>query len=323
MPIIRNRYRHRIMNKNSKIYIAGHRGLIGSAILRKLKLMGYTRVLTQTHKCLDLMDRGKVERFFAKEQPEYVILAAAKVGGIQANAIYPAEFIFENLSIQNNVIDLSWKYKVKKLLFLGSSCAYPKNCSQPMREESLLTGALEPTNTPYAIAKLAGVQLCQSYHKQYGAKFISAIPANVYGVNDHFNENSHVLPTLIKRFHQATLKKSRKVILWGTGKPKREFFYVDDLAEACLYLLKKYDRPEAINVGIGKETSIALLANKIKQISGFNGELVYDKSRPDGNPRRLLDSRKISELGWEAKISLDEGLQLTWDWYLRSIAKPK
>jgi GDP-L-fucose synthase len=311
------------MNKNSKIYIAGHRGLIGSAILRKLKLMGYTRVLTQTHKSLDLMDKGKVERFFAKEQPEYVILAAAKVGGIQANASYPAQFIFENLSIQNNVIDLAWRYKVKKLLFLGSSCAYPKKCSQPMREESLLTGALEPTNEPYAIAKLAGIQLCQSYHKQYGAKFISAIPANVYGINDHFDENGHVLPTLIKNFHQACLKKTPKVVLWGTGKPKREFFYVDDLADACIFLLKKYDLPEAINVGVGRETSISLLAQKIKQISGFSGELIYDESRPDGNLRRLLDSSKVSALGWKAKTSLDEGLQLTWNWYLQRITKSK
>ena len=311
------------MNKNSKIYIAGHTGLIGSGILRKLKLMGYTRILTRTHKSLDLIDRGKVEHFFAKEQPEYVVLAAAKVGGIQANESYPAEFIFDNLSIQNNVIDLSWRYQVKKLLFLGSSCAYPKKCSQPMREESLLTGVLEPTNEPYAIAKLAGIQLCQAYHRQYGAKFISVIPANVYGINDHFDGRGHVLPTLIKKFHQACLKNSRKVVLLGTGKPKREFFYVDDLADACLFLLKKYDRPEVINVGVGREASIALLARKIKQISGFSGELVYDKSRPDGNSRRLLDSSKVSALGWQARTSLDEGLQLTWNWYLRMIAKSK
>tara|TARA_B100000315_G_scaffold43136_1_gene38072 strand:+ start:630 stop:1565 length:936 start_codon:yes stop_codon:yes gene_type:complete len=309
------------MNSNSKIYVAGHSGLIGSAILRKLKLRGYSKILTRTHRSLDLTDRRKVERFFAREHPEYVVLAAGKVGGIQANATYPAEFIFENLSIQNNVIDLAWKHRVKKLLFLASSCVYPKKCPQPMREESILTGALEPTNESYAIAKLAGVKLCQAYHRQYGAKFISAISSNVYGINDHFNEDGHVLPNLIKKFHQACLKKSRKVVIWGTGKPKRDFFYVDDLAEACIFLLEHYDLPEVINIGVGHETSIAQLALKIQRISGFRGELVFDKSRPDGNPRRLLDSCKISAAGWKAQTSLDEGLQLTWNWYLRMIAK--
>jgi len=309
------------MDTNSKIYVAGHAGLIGSAILRKLKLSGYSRILTRTHNSLDLTDRRKVERFFSREHPEYVVLAAARVGGIQANDTYPAEFIFENLSIQNNVIDSAWKYRVKKLLFLASSCVYPKQCSQPMREEFLLTGPLEPTNEPYAIAKLSGIKMCQAYHRQYGAKFISAIPANVYGINDHFNEDGHVLPNLIKKFHQACLKKSRKVVIWGTGKPKRDFFYVDDLAEACIFLLDHYDRPEVINIGVGHETSIAQLALKIQRISGFRGELVFDKSRPDGNPRRLLDSCKISAAGWKAQTSLDEGLQLTWNWYLRMIAK--
>jgi GDP-L-fucose synthase len=311
------------MNKSSKIFVAGHTGLIGSAIIRKLRLLGYARIITRTHKNLDLKDRKKTERFFSKELPEYVILAAAKVGSIQANDTYPAEFIFENLTIQNNVIDLSWKYRVKKLLFLGSSCAYPKKCSQPMKEDSLLTGPLEPTNEPYAIAKLAGIKMCQAYHRQYGAKFISVIPANVYGIHDHFNENAHVLPTLIKRFHQACLKNSRKVILWGTGKPKRDFFYVDDLADACLFLLKKYNEPEVINVGVGQETSISQLAQKIRKISGYRGELVYDTSRPDGNPRRLLNSRKMSALGWTARTSLDAGLQLTWNWYLRKVTKVK
>ncbi|HIO23398.1 MAG TPA: GDP-L-fucose synthase [Nitrospinaceae bacterium] len=309
------------MNKSSKIFVAGHTGLIGSAIIRKLRLMGYARIITRTHKSLDLKDRKRTESFFSKEQPEYVILAAAKVGSIQANDTYPAEFIFENLTIQNNVIDLSWKYRVKKLLYLGSSCAYPKKCSQPMKEESLLTGSLEPTNEPYAIAKLAGIKMCQAYHRQYGAKFISVIPANVYGVNDHFNESAHVLPTLIKRFHQACLKNSRKVILWGTGKPKREFFYVDDLADACLFLLKKYNEPEVINVGVGQETSISQLAQKIRKISGYRGELVYDTSRPDGNPRRLLNSSKVSALGWKAQTSLDTGLQLTWNWFLKMAKK--
>ena len=309
------------MNKSSKIFVAGHTGLIGSAIIRKLRLMGYARIITRTHKSLDLKERKSTESFFSKEQPEYVILAAAKVGSIQANDTYPAEFIFENLTIQSNVIDLSWKYRVKKLLYLGSSCAYPKKCSQPMKEESLLTGSLEPTNEPYAIAKLAGIKMCQAYHRQYGAKFISVIPANVYGINDHFDENAHVLPTLIKRFHQACLKNSRKVILWGTGKPKREFFYVDDLADACLFLLKKYNEPEVINVGVGQETSISQLAQKIRKISGYRGELVYDTSRPDGNPRRLLNSSKVSALGWKAQTSLDTGLQLTWNWFLKMAKK--
>ena len=309
------------MNKSSKIFVAGHTGLIGSAIIRKLRLMGYTQIITRTRKSLDLKDRKRTNSFFSKEKPEYVILAAAKVGSIQANYAYPAEFIFENLMIQNNVIDLSWRHRVKKLLYFGSSCAYPKKCSQPIKEESLLTGSLEPTNEPYAIAKLAGIKMCQAYHRQYGAKFISVIPANVYGINDHFDGNSHVLPTLIKRFHQACLKKSRKVVLWGTGKPKREFFYVDDLADACLFLLKKYNDPDVINVGIGQETSIAQLAQKIKKISGYRGELFYDTSRPDGNPCRLLNSRKVSELGWVARTSLDTGLQLTWNWYLERSRK--
>lgn len=306
------------MKKSSKIFVAGHSGLIGSAIIRKLKLLGYTNVITRTHKSLDLTDRKKTESFFSKEQPEYVILAAAKVGSIQANDAYPAEFIFENLVIQNNVIDLSWRFNVKKLLYLGSSCAYPKKCSQPMKEESLLTGPLEPTNEPYAIAKLAGIKMCQAYHRQYGAKFISVIPANVYGINDHFDKNAHVLPALIKRFHQACLKKSRRVVLLGTGKPKREFLYVDDLADACIFLLKKYNEPEVINVGLGQETSISQLAQKIKKISGYGGELVYDTSRPDGNPRRLLNTRKMFALGWASRTSLDAGLQLTWNWYLKS-----
>lgn len=309
------------MNKSSKIFVAGHTGLIGSAIIRKLRLMGYTQIITRTHKSLDLKDRKRTDSFFSKEKPEYVILAAAKVGSIQANDAYPAEFIFENLMIQNNVIDLSWRYRVKKLLYLGSSCAYPKKCSQPMKEGSLLTGSLEPTNEPYAIAKLAGIKMCQAYHRQYGAKFISVIPANVYGINDHFDENAHVLPTLIKRFHQACLKNSRRVILLGTGKPKREFFYVDDLADACLFLLKKYNEREVINVGVGQETSISQLAQKIKKISGYTGELVYDTSRPDGNPRRLLNSNKVSALGWTAQTSLDAGLRLTWNWYLKRVKK--
>ncbi len=311
------------MNKKSRIYIAGHTGLIGSAIVRKLKARNHANISTQTHRALDLTDRKKVDRFFLKERPEYIILSAARAGGIKANNTYPAEFIFQNLSIQNNVIDLAWKYQVKKLLFLVSSCVYPKKCPQPMREESLLTGPLEPTNEPYAIAKLSGIKMCQAYNRQYGTKFISVIPANVYGVNDHFNENGHVLAALISKFHQACVNNSKKVVIWGTGNPKREFFYVDDLAEACILLLKKADCPDVVNVGIGLETSIAQLARKIKKISGFKGELIFDQKYPDGNPRRLLDAGKFSVTGWKAQTSLDEGLQLTWNWYIENIARKK
>jgi len=311
------------VNKTSKIYVAGHSGLIGSAIVRNLKTSGYSQIFTRTHKALDLADRKKVDHFFSKVQPEYVVLSAARVGGIKANDTYPAEFIFENLSIQNNVIDLAWKYRVKKLLFLVSSCVYPKKCAQPMCEESLLTGPLEPTNEPYAIAKLAGIRMCQAYNRQYGTQFISVIPANIYGINDHFDENGHVLAALINKFHHASAKNSNMVNIWGTGIPKREFFYVDDLAEACILLLKSKDCPEVINVGIGQETSIAQLARKIKKLSGFKGNLFFDTSHPDGNPRRLVDSSKFSRMGWQAKTSLDEGLQLTWDWYMKNIATKK
>ena len=311
------------MKKNSKIYLAGHKGLIGSAIIRKLKLMGYSRVITRTHKSLDLTDRKKAEFFFSKERPEYVILAAAKVGGILANDSYPAEFIFSNLMIQNNVIDLAWRYRIKKLLYFGSSCAYPKKCSQPIKEETLLAGLLEPTNEPYAIAKIAGIKMCQAYNKQYGTKFISVIPANVYGINDHFEENGHVLPTLIKKFHQACLKNSKSIKIWGTGKPKREFFYVDDLADACLFLLNKYNRSEVINIGVGQETSISQLAKKIKKISGYSGELIYDTSRPDGNLQRLLDSSKAIKLGWSPSTPLEDGLKQTWKWYLKMIGRTR
>jgi GDP-L-fucose synthase len=311
------------VKKSSKIYVAGHSGLIGSAIVRNLKTSGYPRILTKTHKALDLADRKKVDQYFSKIRPEYVVLCAARVGGIKANDTYPAEFILQNLTIQNNVIDLAWKYRVKKLLFLVSSCVYPKKCAQPMCEGSLLTGPLEPTNEPYAIAKLAGIRMCQAYNRQYGTQFISVIPANVYGINDHFDENGHVLAALINKFHHAFVNNLTKVTIWGTGKPKREFFYVDDLAEACILLLKKKKFPEVINVGIGQETSIYQLAQKIKKISGFKGDLVFDKSFPDGNPRRLVDSENFSKMGWKAKTSLDEGLQLTWDWYMKNVARKK
>jgi GDP-L-fucose synthase len=307
------------MKKNAKIYVAGHTGLVGSAIVRLLKTLSYPNIITRTHRALDLTDKKKVESFFSKERPDYVILAAARVGGIHANATYPAEFIFENLSIQNNVIDLAFRYKVKKLMFLTSSCVYPKICKQPMREEYLLTGSLEPTNQPFAVAKLSGIQMCQAYRGQYGAKFISVIPANVYGINDHFDENGHVLAALMAKFHRACIQKSRTVSIWGTGKPRREFLFVDDLADACVFLLKNYDQAETINVGIGQETSIASLARKIKKISGFQGELVFDLTKPDGNPRRFLDSSEITAMGWEAETPLEQGLKVTWEWYKKTL----
>lgn len=295
--------------------MAGHTGLIGSALIRKLKVFSFSNVITRTRKALDLTDRKKVKSFFSKERPEYVILAAAKVGGIYANNTYPAEFIFENLSIQNNVIDQAYRYGVKKLLFLASSCVYPKLCKQPMKEEYLMAGPIETTNEPYAVAKLSGIKMCQAYRKQYGANFISVIPANVYGINDHFDENGHVLAALVKKFYTACDEKYKSVSIWGTGKPMREFFYVDDLADACIFLLRNYDQSEVINLGVGKETSISDLASRIKEISGFNGELIFDKSKPDGNPRRLLDNNKITSMGWKADTTLEEGLNLTWKWY--------
>jgi GDP-L-fucose synthase len=307
------------MQKTDKIYVAGHTGLIGSAMVRKLKNLSYGNVVTRTRNTLDLTDRKKVEEFFSQERPDCVILAAAKIGGIKANNTYPAEFIFKNLSIQNNVIDLAHRYGVKKLLFLASSCIYPKQCNQPMQEQDILTGAIEATNEPYAIAKLAGIKMCQAYHRQYAANFISVIPANVYGMNDHFDENGHVLAALIAKFHLAHDQKSKNVVIWGTGKPKREFFFVDDLADACIFLLNNYDQPEVVNLGTGKETSIAELASLIKEVVGFEGALIFDSSQPDGNPRRLLDSQRIENLGWKASTSLKKGIQLTWDWYRKNL----
>ena len=309
------------MQKRDKIYVAGHTGLIGSALVRRLKSLSYDNVVTRTRNALDLTDRKKVEQFFLQEKPDCVILAAAKVGGIHANNTYPAEFIFENLSIQNNVIDLAHRSGVKKLLFLASSCVYPKLCAQPMQEQDLLTGAIEATNEPYAIAKLAGIKMCQAYQRQYGANFISVIPANVYGMNDHFDENGHVLAALIEKFYLARQQKLEDVVIWGTGKPKREFFFVNDMADACIFLLNNYDQPDVINLGTGIETSIAELAGQIKKVMRFDGALRFDTSKPDGNPRRLLDSSKIKALGWEASTSLEKGLQLTCEWYQKNLGR--
>ncbi len=303
------------MKKNSSIYVAGHKGLVGSAIVRKLKLQGYKNIITRTHKELDLVDKKKVESFFAKEKPEFVFLAAAKVGGIYANNTYPAEFIYQNLMIQTNVIDLSCKYGVKKLLFLASSCIYPKTCKQPIKEEYLLTGPIELTNEAFAVAKLAGIKMCQAYNRQYGTNFISVIAANVYGINDRFDKNAHVVSSLIKNFHEAKIKGQEAVTIWGSGKPKRDFLYVDDLADACLFLIKNYNSSEIINVGTSIETSIKELAELVRQITGFKGKTIYDATKPDGNLRRFLDSSKTKALGWEPNVVLNKGLRLTYDWY--------
>ena len=303
------------LKEQQKIFVAGHQGMMGSAIIRELNKEGHFNILTRTHSELDLINQSAVRSFFEEQRPDQVYMAAAKVGGIHANNTFPAEFIYQNLMMEANVIYESWRTGVKKCLFLGSSCIYPKLATQPMREEALLKGALEPTNEPYAVAKLAGIKMCQAYNKQYGANFISVVPANVYGINDHFNENGHVVAALIEKFYQAKKNNSKSVSIWGTGRPKREFFFVDDLADVCIFLLKNYNQANLINVGTGQETSIAQLARRIKKISGFHGELVFDKLKPDGNLRRKLDNSKISAMGWEAQTGLDEGLTITWEWY--------
>ncbi|MED3907260.1 GDP-L-fucose synthase [Geobacillus thermodenitrificans] len=309
------------MKKESKIYIAGHRGLVGSAILRKLQADGYTNLVYRTSQELDLRDRNQVDKFFEEEKPEYVFLAAAKVGGIVANNEYPADFIRDNLMIQTNVIDAAYRNGVKKLLFLGSTCIYPKFAPQPLKEEYLLTGELEPTNEPYAIAKIAGIKMCQSYNRQYGTKFISVMPTNLYGPNDNFDlHTSHVLPALIRKFHEAKENNAPYVEVWGTGTPRREFLYSDDLADACVFLMNNYEDNEIINVGVGEDISIKELAEKIKNIVGYQGEIKFDTTKPDGTPRKLVDVSKINELGWKASISLDEGLQKAYQWFLENVA---
>lgn len=301
------------MDKSAKIYVAGHRGMVGSAIIRKLEDQGFVNIITKTSAELDLRNQGAVADFFENEKPAYVVLAAAKVGGIHANNIYRAEFLFDNLSIQNNVINSAHENGVTKLLFLGSSCIYPKLAPQPLKEEYLLTGELEPTNEPYAIAKIAGIKMCESYRDQYGSNFISAMPTNLYGPNDNYDlNNSHVLPALIRKFHEAKERAANEVVIWGTGSPKREFLHVDDLADACFYLLENYDGKELVNVGCGEDISIKDLALTIKDIVGFEGELVFDKSKPDGTPRKLMDVSKLKRIGWEPSIALKEGIQSTY-----------
>jgi GDP-L-fucose synthase len=311
------------MELDSKIYVAGHRGLVGSAIHRKLKEKGYTNIIGRTRKELDLERQADAESFFQEEKPEYVFVAAAKVGGIWANNIFPAEFIYSNITVQTNVIHSAYHSGVKKLLFLGSSCIYPKHCPQPMKEEHLLTGPLEPTNEPYAVAKIAGIMTCQSYNRQYDTNYISVMPTNLYGPNDNFDlETSHALAALIRKFHEAKLKSDPSVTLWGTGSPKREFLHVDDLADACVFLMNHYDDSEIINIGYGEDISIAELALMIKDIVGYAGEIEYDADKPDGTPRKLLDSSKLSTLGWKPKLSLEEGIKKTYEWYCEN-ALPK
>jgi len=345
------------MEKTSKIYVAGHRGLVGSAIVRKLNSEGYTHIITRTHGELDLIRQEQVETFFKKEKPDYVFLAAAKVAGIWGNNMYPAQFIYENMVIQTNIIHASYLYEVKKLLFLGSSCIYPKICPQPIKEEFLLSDYLEPTNEPYAVAKIAGIKMCQSYNRQYKTRYISVMPNNLYGPNDNFNlETSHVLPALIRKFHLAKLAAAGdwegvqkdetthgpipddikismgldpstnqpinqstnqpSVILWGTGSPRREFLHVDDLSDACLFLMKHYDESEPINIGWGKDQTIRDLAESIAEIVGYNGSVKWDSGKPDGTPRKLLDVSRLTEKGWQAKISLEDGIRQVYRWYL-------
>ncbi|WP_312420466.1 GDP-L-fucose synthase [Epilithonimonas sp.] len=297
------------MDKNAKIYVAGHRGLVGSAILRELEKQGFTNLVTRTSQQLDLRNYQHTADFFAEEKPDYVFLAAAKVGGIQANNTYRADFLYENLMIQNNVIHQAYVNNVKKLLFLGSSCIYPKMAPQPLKEDSLLTGTLEPTNEPYAIAKIAGIKMCDAYRSQYNSNFISAMPTNMYGPNDNYDlNNSHVLPALLRKFHEAKEQNHPEVVVWGTGTPLREFLHSDDLADACIFLMQNYDDFGHVNVGIGEDISIRDLALLIKKIVGYEGNLVWDTSKPDGTPRKLMDVSKINDMGWKAKIGLEEGI---------------
>ena len=326
--VTRHLYPNKMMNLNSKIYIAGHKGLVGSAICRKLKSEGYTNLIVRSHQEMDLMRQAEVEAFFESERPEYVFMAAAKVGGILANDTYPAEFIYNNVLMQSNVIHAAYRTSVKKLLFLGSSCIYPRDCPQPMKEEYLLSGKLEPTNEPYAIAKIAGIKMCQAFNRQYETCFISVMPTNLYGPGDSFDlETSHVLPALIRKFHEAKIsdelrvtsdKNKRLVTVWGSGSPRREFLHVDDLADASIFIMNNYDDNKIINIGVGKDISIKELAGLIKDIVGFEGDINFDTSKPDGTPRKLLDVSRLESLGWKSRISLRDGIEQTYRWYLEN-----
>jgi len=307
------------MHKDDKIFVAGHRGLVGSAIVRRLQSEGYSHLVTRTSKELDLRRQADVEEFFSKERPNHVLLAAAKVGGIMANNTYPAEFIYDNLLIESNIIHSAYRFGVKKLLFLGSSCIYPKYAPQPIKEEHLLTGTLEPTNEAYAIAKITGIELCKFYRRQYGSDFISAMPTNLYGPHDNFDLlSSHVLPALIRKFHTAKVKKDQEVTIWGTGTPLREFLYVDDLADACVFLMNNYSGESHVNVGTGEDIKIIELAQLIADVVGFSGEIVLDPTKPDGTPRKLLDVSLLNSLGWKASTTLPDGIKRTYSWFLKN-----
>ena len=304
------------LEKGAKIYVAGHRGLVGSAMVRELEKQGYTNLIMRTHEALDLENQQAVAAFFAEEKPEYVILSAAKVGGIGANSTKPAEFIYQNLMIETNIIHQAYVHGVKKLLFLGSSCIYPRMAEQPIKEESLLTGALEPTNEAYALAKIAGIKMCESYNKQYGTKYISVMPTNLYGINDNFDlESSHVLPSLLRKFHEAKLNNEPMVTVWGSGSPIREFLYVDDLANACVFLMNNYDGDKIVNIGTGIGITIKELAELVKKVIGYEGAVFFDTSKPEGTPIKINDVSFLSQLGWQAKVDLKRGLNLTYEWY--------
>lgn len=307
------------LEKNSKIYVAGHQGLVGGAILRRLQAAGFENLTGRAREELDLRNQEAAAAFFQRERPAYVFLAAAKVGGIRANSTYPADFIYDNLQIQTNVIHWAYQCGVKKLLFLGSSCIYPRFSPQPMKEEYLLDGKLEPTNEPYAVAKIAGIKMCQAYNRQYGTRFISVMPTNLYGPGDNFDlMDSHVLPALIRKCHGAKVTGADKVTVWGTGTPRREFLYIDDLADACLFLMKNYEAGEIINVGVGQDLTIRELAHLVGEIVGFRGQFVFDLAKPDGTPQKLLDVSSLTNLGWQARVPLEQGIRLTYDWFLHS-----
>jgi len=306
------------VEKDAKIYVAGHRGMVGSAIYRKLTELGYNNIVTRTSQELDLRNQQAVADFFNREKPDYVFLAAAKVGGIMANNTYRADFIYENMAIQNNVIKSSYDNEVTKLMFLGSSCIYPKMAPQPLNEDLLLTGTLEPTNEPYAIAKIAGIKMAEAFRDQYGCNFISVMPTNLYGINDNYHpQNSHVLPALIRRFHEAKVNNLDEVVIWGTGTPLREFLFSDDLADACVFLMNSYNEKQFVNIGIGEDLSIKDLAELIKNVIGYTGKISFDKSKPDGTPRKLMDVSKLHALGWKHKINLREGIKLAYEDFLK------
>ena len=305
------------MEKNAKIYVAGHQGMVGSAFIRRLRAEGYTNIITRTHAELDLCRQHQVETFFKEETPDYVILAAARVGGIMANINNPATFLYENLMIESNVIECAYKYNVKKLLFLGSSCIYPRSALQPMKEEYLLEGKVEPTNEGYAIAKIAGIKLCEMYNRQYGVDYISIMPCNLYGIGDNFDASkSHVVPGMIRKFHEAKIKGEKQIVVWGTGMARREFLFADDLIDGCMFLMDKYSGSEFINIGSGTDVTIRELAELIKEVVEYQGEIVFDTSKPDGMPQKLLDVKKLNDMGWKYKTDLREGLKKTYQWYV-------